>query len=172
MLGGAAQGAGQAVAAVAGPAAQQAAQQIDPRQVMERAQAALRSGGDPAAMTTEQRNAEIAQLLTRRVTDRDLSAEDRRRLSALIAAEYQIPPQEADQRIQQVETQVTDTLRRAEQRAREAADAAATGAAVAAYWMFAALLFGAVAAVLGARLGARAWVAVRRTAVRSMPVTS
>lgn len=165
-IGGVAQGAGQAVSAVAG----QATQQIDPRQLLERAQTALRSGGDPAAMTSEQRNAEIAQLLTRRVTDRDLSAEDRRRLGALVAAEYQIPPEEAERRLQQVETQVTDTLRQAEVRARQAADAAATGAAVAAYWVFAALLFGAVASVLGARLGARARVPVRTAHARSAPI--
>ena len=169
VLGGVAQGAGQAVSAVAGPVAQQ----VDPRQLLERAQAALRTGGDPAAMTSEQRTAEIAQLLTRRVADRDLPPADRQQLTALAAAEYGIPPQEAERRIAAAEAQVTETLRRVEEQAREAADAAATGAAVAAYWMFAALLFGAIAAVLGARVGARAWVAVRDgTARRRLPVTS
>lgn len=163
VLGGAAQGAGQAASAVAG----QATERLDPRQVVERAQAALSGGGDPAGMSSEQRNAEIGRLMTRRVTDGPLPAPERERLTALVAAEYQIPPQEAEQRLQQAETQVTEAMRTAEQRAREAADAAATGAAAAAYWIFAALLFGAVAAVLGARLGTRARVAVR--AARTEP---
>jgi hypothetical protein len=160
IVGGVAQGAGQAVQAAAGPVAQQ----VDPRQLLERAQSALRSGGDPAAMTSEARNAEIASLLGRRVTDRELPAPERERLTALIAAEYNIPQQEAQQRLQRVEQQATQTLQQAEQRARQAADAAATGAAVAAYWAFAALLLGAIAAVLGARAGTRARVAVRTAA--------
>ncbi|MBX9701033.1 MAG: hypothetical protein K2X74_16465 [Acetobacteraceae bacterium] len=168
LLGGAAQGAGQAVSALAGPAAER----IDPRQLVERARTALSGGGDPAAMTSEQRGAEIAQLLTRRVTDRDLPPAERQRLVALVAAEYGVPPQEAERRLAQAEQQTTETLRTIEERARAAADAAATGAAVAAYWMFAALLFGAVAAVLGARLGTRAWVALRGGAMRRMPATT
>src|SRR3954454_11669936 len=50
LLGGIAQGAGNAAAAAAGPAAQ-TAQQVDPKQLVERAQTALRTGGDPARMS-------------------------------------------------------------------------------------------------------------------------
>lgn len=160
-LGAAAQGGGEALSNIAGPVAQQ----VDPRQVVERARIALRTGGDPAAMNSDQRNAEIVRLLTRRVTDGDLSQDDRARLAALIAAEYQVPPEEAQQRLQQVEAQATETAREVEQRARQAADAAATGAAVAAYWMFAALLFGAVAAIIGALLGSRRRVAIGHAAL-------
>jgi len=158
VIGGVAQGAGQAVQAAAGPLARQ----IDPRQLVERAQDALRgTGGNPAAMTSEQRNAEIARLLTARVTDRrDFTREERDRLNALVAAEYGIPPEEAQRRLQAAEAQATQTLQQAEQRARQAADAAATAAATAAYWAFAALLLGAVAAVLGARMGTRDRVVV------------
>jgi hypothetical protein len=165
IAGGASEVVGEAAGAVAGPMAER----VDPRQVIERAQSALRTGGDPAAMTSEQRGAEIAQLLTQRVTRGELDGGQRQRLSALVAAEYGIAPEEAERRLQQVEAQATATLREAEQRAREAADAAATGAAVAAYWLFAALLFGAIAAVIGARLGARRRVildgAARRAAI-------
>jgi hypothetical protein len=160
VLGGVAQGAGQAVQAAA-----PAAQGIDPRQLVERAQSALRTGGDPAAMTSEQRNAEIATLLTRRVTEGNLAGGDRDRLNALVAAEYGIPPEEAQRRVQAVEQQATQAAQQAEEQARQAADAAATGAATAAYWAFAAMLLGAVAAVLGARIGTRnAVAAVRRYA--------
>ncbi|SDB61438.1 hypothetical protein [Belnapia rosea] len=164
VLGGLAQGAGQAASAAAGPASQMASQ-IDPSKLVERAQTALRTGGDPAAMSSDQRNAEIGQLLTRRVTDGNLPQGDRDRLSRLVAAEYNIAPDEANRRLQQVEQQATETAQAAERQAREAADAAATAGAVAAYWIFAAMLLGAVAAVLGARAGTRnAAVVARRYA--------
>jgi len=163
VLGGVIQGAGQAASAAGGPASQ-LAQQVDPRQLVERAQSALRTGGDPAQMTSDQRNTEIAQLLTRRVTDGTLAQPDRDRLGQLVAAEYNIAPDEAQRRLSQVEQQATQAAQQAEQRAREAADAAATAGAVAAYWAFAALLLGAAAAVLGARIGPRRAVPVRRYA--------
>lgn len=152
-IGGLAQGAGEAVSAVAG----RTAQQVDPRHVVERAQAALRTGGDPAAMSSEQRNAEMARLLTRRITGGTLPAEDRQRLTALVAAEYQIPAEEAQRRLEAVESQAVEVVRQAERTAREAGDRAADGAAIAAYWAFGALLLGAIAAVIGARMGTRAW---------------
>ncbi|WP_241671569.1 hypothetical protein [Dankookia rubra] len=160
LLGGLAQGAGNAASAAAGPAGQ-AMQQVDPKALVDRAQAALRTGGDPAQMGSDQRNAEIARLLTRRVTDGNLPQGDRDRLNQLVAAEYNIAPEEAQRRLQQVEQQATQTAQEAERRAREAADATATAGAVAAYWVFAAMLLGAVAAVLGARIGTRSAVAVR-----------
>lgn len=163
VLGGVTRAAGEAVGAASGPAGQMASQ-VDPRQLIERAQVALRTGGDPAQMNSDQRNAEIGQLLTRRVTDGNLPQADRDRLSHLVAAEYGISPDEATRRLQQVEQQATETAQAAERQAREAADAAATAGAVAAYWAFAAMLLGAVAAVLGARMGTRTVVPTRRYA--------
>ncbi len=163
ILGGVAQGAGQAASSAAGPAAQ-AAQGINPQQLIERARTALQTGGDPARMTSEQRNAEIGTLVTRRVTDGNLPQQDRQRLNQLVAAEYGISPDEAQRRVTQVEEQATRTAQEAERRAREAANAAATASAVAAYWAFAAMLLGAVAAVLGARIGTRNLHTIRRTA--------
>jgi hypothetical protein len=163
ILGGVAQGAGQAASAASGPAAQ-AAQQINPQQLIERARTALQTGGDPARMTSEQRNAEIGTLVTRRVTDGNLPQQSRERLNQLVAAEYNISPDEAQRRIAQVEQQAVNTTQEAERRAREAANAAATASATAAYYAFGAMLLGAVAAVLGARVGTRNVHAVRRTA--------
>lgn len=163
LLGGVSQAAGEAVGAGSGPASQ-ALGQVDPRQVIERAQSALQTGGDPARMTGDQRNAEIGQLLGRRVTDGTLPQADRDRLGQLVAAQYDIPADEATRRLQQVEQQVTETAQAAERKSREAADAAATAGAVAAYWAFAAMLLGAIAAILGARVGTRATVPVRRYA--------
>lgn len=155
IVGGLGQAAGEAASAASGPASRLASQ-VDPQQIVDRAQTALSgTGGDPAAMNSDQRKAEIGKILTRRVTDGNLPQQDRDRLGQLVAAEYNIPADEANRRIQQVEQQATETAQNAERQAREAADAAATAGAVAAYWAFAAMLLGAVAAVLGARIGTR-----------------
>lgn len=163
ILGGVASGAGQAASAASGPAAQ-AAQQINPQQLIERARTALQTGGEPARMSSEQRNAEIGTLVTRRVTNGNLPQQDRERLNQLVAAEYNISPDEAQRRVAQVEQQAVNATQEAERRAREAANAAATASATAAYYAFGAMLLGAIAAVLGARVGTRKVHTVRRTA--------
>jgi hypothetical protein len=160
---GLARGAGGAVQAAAGAASDT---RIDPQALVERARAALQTGGDPARMTTEQRAAETGQILTRRMTQGEFSEADRNRLAALVAAETNIPQEEARQRVQQVEDQARQATQEVERRALQVAEAAATGTAVAAYWFFAAMLLGAVASVLGARVGTRTAmrVAARRYA--------
>jgi hypothetical protein len=161
-IGGAAQGAGSAASAAAG--------QANPQALADRARAALSGPSDPSAMSTEQRGAEITRLLGGRVASGSFTDADRQRLAALVAAEAGIPQQEAAQRIQSYEAEAQRTAREAEGRARQAADAAATGAATAAFAAFGTLLLGALAAVFGARAGARSLLAVgpaaavRRTA--------
>lgn len=137
------------------------------QQVIDRAQNALAGTGNaPASMTSDQRKAEMATLLGRRVTDGTLSGGDRERLSALVAAEYNISPQEAQQRVAQAEQQAQQTLQQAEQKAREAADAAAKGASVASFSIFLTMLLGLIVAVIGARRGTRDHtVVVGRTGV-------
>jgi hypothetical protein len=157
LAGGAARGAGSAASAVSS--------QVDPRALVDRARAALTGPSDPARMTSEQRGAEIAGLVGRRATTGPLADAERQRLNALVAAEAGISQQEAAQRVQAYEAEAQRQAREAEGRARQAADAAATGAATAAYTVFAALLLGAIAAVLGARAGARRLLAVGGAAV-------
>ncbi|WP_237180478.1 hypothetical protein [Roseomonas haemaphysalidis] len=124
--------------------------------IIDRAQNALSgTGNPPASMTSDQRKAEMATLVGRRVTDGNLSAPDRERLNALVAAEYNISPQDAQQRVTQAEQQAQQAVQQAEQRAREAADAAAKGASVASFSIFLTMLLGLVAAVVGARRGTR-----------------
>lgn len=162
MVGGVARGAGAAMAPVAERASQEVGSLPAAAQgLVDRVQSTLASGGDPAAMNSDQRRAEIAMLVTRRVTDGALSAPDRERMGALVAAEYNISPQDAQARVQQAEQQATQAAQRAEEAARQAADAAATGAATAAFAVFGTMLLGALAAVLGARRGTRDLVAVR-----------
>ncbi|WP_376092985.1 hypothetical protein ACE7GA_24700 [Roseomonas sp. CCTCC AB2023176] len=148
----------QAASSVAGGAAGaagQAAQGVDADDLLNRARLALSGPTDVARMTTEQRAAEITSLLGKRVANGNLSNDDRTRLNRLVAAEAGIPEQEAAQRIQSYEAEAQRTAQEAEQRAREAANAAATGAAAASFWIFAALLLGAIATILGSRAGTR-----------------
>ncbi|MFT8243146.1 hypothetical protein [Roseomonas sp. BN140053] len=162
VVSGAASTAGSAVSSVMGglgraatTAASTAAPQVDTNALVERARAALSGPSDPARMTTEQRGAEISSIVGRRIADGNLSDPDRTRLNQLVAAEAGIPEQEAAQRVQAYEAQAQRTAQEAERRARAAADAAATGTATASFWIFAALLLGALASIIGARMGTR-----------------
>lgn len=147
VLGGTARGAGSAVSAVA--------DQVNPQALIDRARMSLSGSSEPARMTTGQRTAEISGLIGQRVANGSLTDAERQRLNALVAAEAGIPQQEAAQRVQSYEAEATRLARETEARARRTADAAASGTATAAFWVFAALLLGAVAAILGARSGAR-----------------
>ena len=163
-----ASGAGSAVSAVG----QQAANRTDTstlqnaaQGLVDRVQNALSGGGAPASMTSDQRKAEMGTLVTRRVTDGQLSTADRERLNQLVAAEYNLSPQDAQARVQQAEQQATQTARQAEERARSAADAAASGAAKAGFAVFGIMLLGAIASVLGARRGTRDLLTLRSNRV-------
>jgi hypothetical protein len=132
---------------------------------MDRVQNALSGGGDPAAMNSDQRKAEIANLVRRRITDGNLSTPDRERLNSLVAAEYGISPQEAQQRTNRLEQQTKQAVDQAEQRAREAADATAKGAAWTSFAVFLTMLLGMGAAILGSIRGTREAFALRTKAV-------
>jgi hypothetical protein len=168
LVGSVASGAGSAVSAVG----QQAANRTDTgtlqnaaQGLVDRVQGALSGGGAPASMTSDQRKAEMGTLVTRRVTDGQLSAEDRDRLNQLVAAEYNLSPQDAQARVQQAEQRATQAAQQAEEKARNAADAAASGAAKAAFAVFGIMLLGAIASVLGARRGTRDLMTVRSARV-------
>jgi hypothetical protein len=152
ILGGAASGAGSAVSA--------AADQVNPQALIDRARMSLTGPSEPARMTTEQRAAEITGLIGQRVANGSLTDTDRQRLNALVAAEAGIPEQEAAQRVQSYEAEATRLARETEESARRTADAAASGTAAAAFWVFATLLLGAIAAIVGARSGARSLLLV------------
>jgi hypothetical protein len=152
ILGGVASGAGSAVSA--------AADQVNPQALIDRARMSLTGPSEPARMTTEQRAAEITSLIGQRVANGSLADAERQRLNALVAAEAGIPEQEAAQRVQSYEAEATRLARETEERARRTADAAASGTAAAAFWVFATLLLGAIAAIVGARSGARSLLLV------------
>jgi len=172
IVGGVARGAGAAIPALGGMRGGQEAGgggiASAAQGLVDRVQSILASGGAPGAMTPEQRQAEMATLVTRRVMDGALPGPDRERLNALVAAEYNLSPQDAAARVQQAEAQATQAAQRAEEQARQAADAAATGASTAAFAVFATMLLGALAAVMGARRGTRELVAIRGMSRRSL----
>ncbi|MBP0493472.1 hypothetical protein J5Y10_11860 [Roseomonas sp. SG15] len=147
VMGGAAQGLGHVASA--------AAPDTNPEELVDRARIALSGPSDPARMTTEQRGAEIGELLSKRVANGGISGNDRTRLNQLVAAEAGIPEAEAANRIQAYEAEAQRVAQETEQKAREAADAAAKAAAIAGFWLFAALILGAGAAIIGARTGTR-----------------
>ena len=130
--------------------------------ITDRVQNALSgTGGSPATMTSDQRKAEMGTLVTKRVTDGQLAQLDRDRLNQLVAAEYNISPQDAQQRVQGAEQQAVQAARQAEETARRAADTAASGTSIAGFSIFGIMLLGAIAAVLGARRGTRDLLLVR-----------
>jgi hypothetical protein len=155
ILGGTAQGAGQAAGQAARAMAPQLAGAIDAQQLADRLRDGLETGGDPARMSTDQRRAEMARLLGQRLRQGDFMPGQRERLAQIVAAEYGLPPAEAQSRISRLEAEARQTAAQAETAARAAAQATAEATATGAYWIFAALLLGAIAAVLGARLGTR-----------------
>jgi hypothetical protein len=158
-IGGIARGAGSVASAAGEQVADRTSTgtiQSATQQIIDRAQNALAgTGNPPASMNSDQRKAEMATLMGRRVTDGNLSGGDRERLTALVAAEYNISPQEAQQRLTQAEQQAQQALQQAEQKAREAADATAKGASVASFSIFLTMLLGLIVAVIGARRGTR-----------------
>jgi hypothetical protein len=162
VVGGAAQGIGEA----AGPAARMVAPQLsatlDADALAERLRQGLETGGDAAAMNPDARRAEMARILGQRLRQGNFLPGQRERLAGLVAAQYELPPQQAEARIGEMEAEAQRIAAQAANEARAAADRAADVAATGAYWIFAAMILGAVAAVLGARLGTRR--VVRRTA--------
>jgi hypothetical protein len=155
IIGGTMQGAGQAAGQAAQSVAPQLAQALNPEQMIERLQQGLQTGGDPAQMTEDQRRAEIARILGDRLREGGFSGNQRDRLTQLVAAESNLSPQEADARIEQLETRAREMATEAATQARVAAENAADAAAMAAYLIFGLMLLGAAAAVIGARIGTR-----------------
>jgi hypothetical protein len=164
-------GAAAALGGAASSATEQAAQALgaeggtaQPGALLERLEQSLRSGGNPASLSPEERRAEMARILGQRVRQGGFEAAQRERLAELAAAEYGIPPDQAEQRITRLEAEARDMAQQAASTARQAAARAAEATAIGAYWIFAAMTLGAVAAVLGARLGTRRALAARRMA--------
>lgn len=152
IAGGAASSVTQAAGAAAGAAAPQIS--VNPREIADRARAALSAPADPARMNADQRAAEIARIVGLRITQGNLNDADRQRLNTLIAAESGLSPEEADRRVRAYEAETQRVAQETEQRAREAATATAKAASLSAWFFFGTMLLGGLAAFFGAGRGA------------------
>src|SRR5690606_9894356 len=97
---------------------------------------------------------QIMSILQNAIQQGELNQQQRQQLETAVAQTFNIPPEQARQRVEQVQSQVQQAVGEVRETAREVADATLTAVATTAYWSFAAILIGAIAALLGARYGA------------------
>jgi hypothetical protein len=166
LLGGLAHGAG----SVASTVGTQVADHTSPNSLSTGAQSLitqmqgdLSSPAKPSDMSTAQRRAAITKLIRKRIVDGTLSPQDRTQLDDLVSAELGVSRDQAKQKIAQVEQQSQADIAKLKQDAQQAAKTAAHGAAITSFAVFATMLLGLLASVLGSRRGTRdSWVTERR----------
>ena len=101
----------------------------------------------PAARPqTDLQRDEVARIMTQSLVQGRLADEDRAYVARVVAGRTGLSVQEAERR-------VTDVENRAREAVKQTADKAAKAASYFSFWTFMALLFGAVAAVLGGIVG-------------------
>jgi hypothetical protein len=103
------------------------------------------AAGGPPALNAETR-AEATRILVRGVSQGGLDDNDRGYLAQVIAARTGLSPDEAKQRVASVESKAKEAVK-------ETTDKTAKAGAYFSFWTFMSLLFGGVAATLGAMLG-------------------
>jgi LytS/YehU family sensor histidine kinase len=136
-----------------GSAGSQIAQNVNlPGNVLQQIEQTLTGG--QRGQINPQGAQQIFGIIQNAVTQGRLNQAQREQLIQAVGNTFNIPPEEARQRVQQAENQINQTLANVQQTAREAADAALTAIATSAYWAFAAILLGGIAALIGARYGA------------------
>jgi hypothetical protein len=146
-------GLGQSVAEAVPQAADAAG--ISPEQIQEQAEELLRPE-QPGALSAEQARSELLDALRQMATGSEQEAtEARNRAATVIAQQAGISPEQANQRIDQLQAESQQRADQAAETATEAAGATARAASSAAIWAFVALVLGASAAALGGAMGRR-----------------
>jgi len=135
---------GQAAATAVGAAAGEAAEGVDPTDLL--VDRTLRGGTEPASEATR---GEISRILLSAASEDGLDDADRQYLIATVASRAGIPEAEAQQRVDQIVQRAQEL----EADARAAADRARRIGVVAAFLTAASLLVSAAAAYYGATLG-------------------
>ncbi len=97
---------------------------------------------------------QILTILQQAIQQGNLTDQQIQRLETAVATTFNITPEEARQRVQALQAQLEQTLAEVRETARQVAEATLTAIATTAYWAFAAILIGALAALIGARYGA------------------
>jgi hypothetical protein len=110
---------------------------------------------DPKSLNHDQAQQEIAANLPRLTLGGDQAEAARSRIIAVMAAQLNISPDEANRRFDQTQAQFQQSVQQVAGTARRAADTAATGVSRASFAAFAALVLGAIAAAWGGFFGAR-----------------
>ncbi len=160
VTGAAASAAGEGIRAAA-PQVAEMAPSAD--QIREQAREFLRpANADPATLSPEDAQAEIASNLARVAAGGQAAEQAEQRIVAIMAAQLQIPPEEAQRRFDeaQAQAQMTQAVDEASAAATRAADTAADVGSTGSFMAFAALLLGAVAAAIGGSMAVS-----RRTAI-------
>lgn len=141
--------AGEGIRAAA-PQLAEMAPTMSPEQLRDRARDFLRpTGADPATLSAEDAQAEIAGALPRVMAGGDDAEQAKQRIVAIMAAQLQIPPEEAQRRFDEAQAQAQAALEQAKATATQATDEAAAAASTGSFMAFAALLLGAAAAAIG-----------------------
>ncbi|MEC5384424.1 hypothetical protein VVD49_01745 [Uliginosibacterium sp. H3] len=98
---------------------------------------------------------EVAKVLANDIRQGELPNDDKRYIGQLVARQTSLSQADAEKRVADTYTRVTNLISAAETHAREAADKTRKATAYAALWMFVALLAGAFLASLMALFGGR-----------------
>jgi hypothetical protein len=110
---------------------------------------------DPKSLNSEQAQQEIAANLPKLAAGGDQAKQAHDRIVAIMAAQLNITPDEANQRLDKMQSQVAQTTDQAKDKAKQLADKTASGMSKASLIAFVSLLLGAIAAAIGGSLGVR-----------------
>jgi hypothetical protein len=110
---------------------------------------------DPKSLNADQAQQQIVANLPRLAAGGDEAKEAHDRIVAIMAAQLNISPDEANRRLEQARGQMAQTAGEVTGKARQVADTTASGLSKASLIAFVALLLGAGAAGLGGHVGAR-----------------
>ena len=147
---------GQGVAQAVPQAAEAANVSLD--QIQQRAQSLLRPE-QPGALSAEQAQGELVDALRQiAIGSEEQAAQGRERAVAIVAQRAGISPEQANQRLDQLEAEAQQRAEQAKAAATEAADATASAASSASIWAFVAFVLGAAAAAWGGAIGTRSVV--------------
>lgn len=142
---------------------------IDPNVIGQQARELLNGNLAPASMSPEQAQAALVAALTATVTSNGQDAQQARdRAVDIVAAQTNVPRDQAQARVDQWLQQYRDTRQQVITQARHVAAQGADAASQASWWSFAALLLAGVAAAIGGSLGTRREV----EAVLARPATT
>lgn len=125
---------------------------LAPPNLMQQVEGTLTGG--QRGQVNQQGAQQILNIVRQAITQGSLNQAQAQQLESAVATTFNVPPEEARQRVEAVRTQVNQALGDFQKTAREAAQTALTGIATTAYWAFAAILIGAIAVLIGARYGA------------------